>query len=44
LAVGYVPLYFPLAIALAISVSIVATVYPALRATKIRVADSFRSL
>lgn len=43
-AVSYVPLYFPIAIALAIFVSIVATVYPAFMATRIRVADSFRSL
>jgi len=43
-AVNYVPLYFPIAIALAIFVSIVATVYPAFMATRIRVADSFRSL
>jgi putative ABC transport system permease protein len=43
-AVRYVPLYFPIAIALAIFVAIVATVYPAFMATRIRVADSFRSL
>ncbi len=43
-AVSYVPLYFPIAIALAIFVSVVATVYPAFMATRIRVADSFRSL
>ncbi len=42
--VTYVPLYFPIALVLAIFVAIVATWYPAFRATKIRVADSFRSL
>ena len=42
--VAYVPQYFPLALALAIVVAAIATVYPAFRATKIKVADSFRSL
>jgi putative ABC transport system permease protein len=43
-AVRYVPEYFPLALALAIFVAIVATSYPAFRAARIRVADSFRSI
>ncbi len=43
-AVTYVPQYFPVALALAIFVAILATSYPAFRATKIRVADSFRSI
>ncbi len=42
--VDYVPLYFVLALLLAIAVAVVATVYPAYRATQIKVADSFRSL
>lgn len=42
--VTYVPQYFPLALVLAIAVAVIATVYPAFRATKIKVADSFRSL
>jgi putative ABC transport system permease protein len=42
--VTYVPQYFPVALAIAIFVAIVATSYPAFRATRIRVADSFRSL
>ena len=42
--ISYVPRYFPLALGLAISVAVVATVYPAFRATRIKVADSFRSL
>lgn len=42
--VAYVPLYFALALVLAIAVSVLATVYPAYRATQIKVADSFRSL
>jgi putative ABC transport system permease protein len=43
-AVSYVPGYLPLSLALAILVAVVATLYPAFRATRIRVADSFRSL
>jgi putative ABC transport system permease protein len=42
--VGWVPQYFALALVLAIAVAVVATVYPAYRATQIKVADSFRSL
>ncbi len=42
--VAWVPQYLPVSFALATCVSIVATVYPALRAAKIKVADSFRSL
>ena len=43
-AVTYVPQYFLPALALATVIAIVATVYPAFRASKIKVADSFRSL
>lgn len=42
--VSMVPQYFPLSIILAIVIAILATLYPAFHATKIRVADSFRSL
>ena len=42
--VTYVPQYFPLALVLAILVAVIATAYPAFRATGIKVADSFRSL
>ena len=42
--VAYVPQYLPSALFLAIVVAITATVYPAFRATRIKVADSFRSL
>ena len=42
--VNYVPRYLPLSLVLAMSIAIIATLYPAFRATKIRVADSFRSL
>ncbi len=43
-AVTYVPQYFFPALALAVSIAVVATVYPAFRASRIKVADSFRSL
>ncbi len=42
--VGWAPQYLPLSLALATFVAVVATIYPALRATRIKVADSFRSL
>ncbi|MCX5991550.1 MAG: ABC transporter permease [Chloroflexi bacterium] len=44
LAVSYAPQYLLPALGLAILVTIVASVYPALRASHIRVADSLRSL
>lgn len=44
MAVTYVSLYLPLSLVLAIVMAVVATVYPAVRATRIKVADSFRSL
>lgn len=43
-AITYVPLYFPLSLILATFVAVIATVYPAYQASKIKVADSFRSL
>jgi len=43
-AVTYVPQYFLPSLALAAFIAVVATVYPAFRASKIKVADSFRSL
>ena len=43
-AVTYVPQYFLPSLALAIFIAVVASVYPAFRASKIKVADSFRSL
>ena len=43
-SVSFVPAYLPASLTLAILIAVIATVYPALRATKIRVADSFRSL
>ena len=43
-AIAYVPRYFPLSLALATFVAVISTVYPAFRATRIKVADSLRSL
>lgn len=42
--ITYVPRYFPLSLVLATFVAVIASVYPAFRASKIKVADSFRSL
>jgi len=44
ISVTYVPQYLALSLVLAIVVAVVATLYPAFRATRVRVADSFRSL
>ena len=43
-AVTYVPQYFLPALGLATLITVIATVYPAFRASKIKIADSFRSL
>jgi len=43
-AISYVPQYFLISLVLATLIAVVATVYPAFRATRIKVADSFRSL
>ncbi len=40
----YVPQYFPLSLFLATLTAVTATIYPALRATQIKVADSLRSI
>jgi putative ABC transport system permease protein len=42
-AVYFVPQYFPLALGVSIAVAVAAAVYPAIKASEIRVADSFRS-
>lgn len=44
ITVTYVPQYLALSLGLAMLVAVVATLYPAFRATRVRVADSFRSL
>ena len=43
-AVTYAPQYFLPSLALATLIAVIASVYPAFRASKIKVADSFRSL
>jgi putative ABC transport system permease protein len=42
--VSWLPRFFPISIGVAVLVAILATAYPAFQATRIRVADSFRSL
>jgi ABC-type lipoprotein release transport system permease subunit len=42
--ISFVPLYLPVAIGLALCIAVLATLYPAFRATKIKVADSFASV
>ena len=42
--VYFVPQYFPLALAVSIVVAVAAAMYPAMKASEIRVADSFRSV
>jgi putative ABC transport system permease protein len=42
--ISYVPQYLPLSLILATVISVIAVLYPAFRATRIKVADSFRSL
>jgi len=42
--VSFVARYLPLSIAIAMSIALLATLYPAMRATRVKVADSFRSL
>jgi putative ABC transport system permease protein len=44
LAVRYVPAYFPAALGIAVAVAAAASVYPALRASKVKVAKALRSL
>jgi len=43
-AIAFVAWYLPLAIVVALLISLLATLYPAMRATNVKVADSFRSL
>jgi len=42
--ISFVPLYLPVAIGLALCIAVLATLYPAFRATKIKVAESFASV
>jgi len=42
--IAFIPVYLPLSVGIATLISVIATGYPAFRATKFKVADSFRSL
>ncbi len=42
--ISFIPQYFPLSLGLAIGVAVIATIYPAFRAARVKVADLFRSL
>lgn len=42
--ISFVALYLPLSIGVAMLISLLATLYPALQATRVKVADSFRAL
>jgi putative ABC transport system permease protein len=43
-AVAFMPVFIPISIAVAVVIAVAATIYPALRATKVKIADSLRSL
>jgi putative ABC transport system permease protein len=43
-SISLIPQFIPLSLGIAVAVAAVATVYPALRATRIRIAEAFRSL
>ncbi len=42
--INFIPIFLPISMGLAILIAIISTLYPAYHATKIRVADSFRSI
>jgi putative ABC transport system permease protein len=42
--ISFVPIYLPLSIGVAMLIALLATLYPAIQATRVKVADSFRSL
>ena len=44
ISISYIPQFIPLSLGVAVAVAAVATVYPALRATRIRISEAFRSL
>jgi putative ABC transport system permease protein len=43
-SINFIPIFLPISMGLAILIAVVSTLYPAYHATKIRVADSFRSI
>ncbi len=42
--IHFLPLYLPISLGLSVVIAVVATLYPAYNATKIKIADAFRSL
>lgn len=44
ISISWIPRYLPVSVGLATLIAVIATSYPALRATKFKVSDSFRSL
>jgi putative ABC transport system permease protein len=43
-AISFAPIFIPVSLAVATLIAVAATIYPALRATKVKVADSLRAL
>jgi putative ABC transport system permease protein len=43
-SISFLPAFIPLSLGVAVAVAAVATLYPAVRATRIKIADAFRSL
>jgi len=42
--ISFAPIFIPVSLAVATLIAVAATIYPALRATKVKVADSLRAL
>ena len=42
--IHFLPLYLPISLGLSVAIAVIATLYPAFNATKIKIADAFRSL
>jgi putative ABC transport system permease protein len=42
--IHFLPLYLPISLALSVAIAVIATLYPAFNATKIKIADAFRAL
>lgn len=43
-SISFLPWFIPISLGVAVAVAAIATIYPALRATRIKIADAFRSL
>jgi putative ABC transport system permease protein len=42
--IHFLPLYLPISLGLSVAIAVIATLYPAFNATKIKIADAFRAL